>query len=162
MLKSGCLIWLWISTFWDEVIVLFSKKNLPTVTPLMPPWCVIHSLFKPPVRLFSPLVQCPSSFTGYVQKRTEFETNRLWQEKQIYIVTEETNSLMKYLKCSALKPHKKTLIWCLNLLFFLIICFNFRGKEKTELNSMTRTISPRCAAFLYCNNRCMAHRCQCL
>lgn len=59
--KSDLLSCIWISEFLRWRYCYF-EQNLSTVTLLMPPWCVIHSVSKPPVRLFIPLNHGHCSF----------------------------------------------------------------------------------------------------
>lgn len=75
--KSGWLSCIWISELLRWSYCYF-EQNLSTVTPLMPPWCVIHSVPKPPVRLFIPLNQCHCSFIIKRQVRM-CKNNWIWQ-----------------------------------------------------------------------------------
>lgn len=78
--KSGLLSCIWISELLRKLLLFWA--NLFTVTLLMPPWCVIHSVSKPPVRLFIPLNHGHCSFIIKSQVRM-CKNNWIWQQKPV-------------------------------------------------------------------------------
>lgn len=163
--RPSCI---WISTLLRWSYCYF-EQDLPTVTPLMPPWCVIHSASKTSCEAFHSSKPRALFFnhresSEILQKIIEFDRNRnrnqLWQKERLYDVCKQTP--LWYVVVSPKAG---------NRLFFL--SFSWQGSTHKQLTlrglplwlrkvnflCVKTTIRPRCSAFSDCGSRCREFTC---
>lgn len=171
--RPSCI---WISTLLRWSYCYF-EQDLPTVTPLMPPWCVIHSASKTSCEAFHSSKPRALFFnhresSEILQKIIEFDRNRnrnqLWQKERLYDVCKQTPLWYVVVSPKASNRH-----------FFLVI---FLAGVNTQTADLARSAPMASQGQLFvCENNnkaqmfrflrlwqplqgvylcCMAHRCQ--
>ena len=163
--RPNCI---WISTLLRWSYCYF-EQDLPTVTPLMPPWCVIHSASKTSCEAFHSSKPRALFFhhrepSAILQKKKKKKKkrlnltnrNKLWQNNAYMLCVKKRCSDMLL---SVPKP--------------VIHIFLGRSRHTNRYTYKKLTLRsrrgrwPRCSTFPDCGSRCrelylccMAHRCQ--